>query len=71
MMARSRRLNRRTTRIEPRLSHWRSDGTVKVRYVSEADANRAALGYRLEHGQDLDAYRCEFCAGWHLGGFAR
>jgi len=39
-----------------------------VRYRTEADANRAALQYRLEHGVDLGAYSCDMCGGWHLGG---
>jgi hypothetical protein len=49
------------------MSHWRADGEPKVRFRSEADANRAALQYRLEHGADLGAYACEMCGGWHLG----
>jgi len=51
-----------------RLSHWRADGQPKVRYRSEDDANRAGLQYRLEHGNDLAAYACDMCGGWHLGG---
>lgn len=53
-----------------RLSHWRHDMSPKTRFASEADANRAALQARLEHGTDLVAYRCEYCGGWHLGGNA-
>ena len=51
----------------PRLAHWRADGEAKVRFASEQEANRAAFGYRLEHGSDLAAYQCTFCGGWHLG----
>lgn len=66
-MASRRRLRRRERPLRTRLSHWRADGQAKVRYSSEADANSAALGYRLEHGSELLPYRCEFCSGWHLG----
>lgn len=41
---------------------------AKTRFPSEAEANRFALQVRLEHGNDLAAYRCELCGGWHLGG---
>jgi len=51
-----------------RLSHWRADGAAKTRFASEADANRHSLLVRLEHGNDVAAYPCEFCGGWHLGG---
>jgi hypothetical protein len=50
------------------LSHWRADGAPKVRYRGADDANRAALDSLLHHGVDLDAYMCEICGGWHLGG---
>jgi hypothetical protein len=50
-----------------RLSHWRSDGGQKTRFATEAEAERAAFQYRLEHGTDLVTYNCEFCGGWHLG----
>jgi hypothetical protein len=50
-----------------RLSHWRSDGGPKTRFASQADAERAALQYRLEHATELITYQCEFCGGWHLG----
>ena len=67
-MASKRRVRRRSEARPPRLPHWRADGEPKVRYRSEAEANRAALQYRLEHGADLGAYACEMCGGWHLGG---
>jgi len=66
-VASRRRVRRREEPRRPRLSHWRADGQAKSRYRSEADANRAALQFRLEHGVDLWAYVCEFCGGWHLG----
>lgn len=66
-VASRRRLRRREAPRRTRLSHWRTDGQAKVRYATESDANRAALGYRLEHGTDLMPYRCEICGGWHLG----
>ena len=66
-MASRRRVRRRAEPRRHRMSHWRADGEPKVRFRSEADANRAALQYRLEHGADLGAYACEMCGGWHLG----
>ena len=66
-MTSRRHLRRRDAPRRTRLSHWRADGGAKTRYRSEAEANRAALGYRLEHGTDLLAYSCSFCGGWHLG----
>lgn len=50
-----------------RLAHWRADGNPKVRYRNEAEANKAAFAFRLEHGTDLHVYECEYCGGWHLG----
>jgi hypothetical protein len=66
-VASRRNVRRRETPRRTRLSHWRADGQPKVRYASEADANRAAFGYRLDHGAELLPYKCEFCGGWHLG----
>ncbi len=66
-MASRRRLRRSSAARPVRLPHFRADGAPKTRYRSEADANRAAFTYRLDHGVDLVAYRCEFCGGWHLG----
>ena len=60
-------MRRREEPRRTRLSHWRADGAPKARYASEAEANRAAFGYRLEHGADLVAYSCSFCGGFHLG----
>jgi hypothetical protein len=66
-MAGRRRPRRAEPPRRPRLAHWRADGQAKARFSSEQEANRAAFGYRLEHGTDLAAYRCDFCGGWHLG----
>jgi len=66
-MASRRRLRRKSPPRQVRLPHWRADGTPKARFTSEQEANRAAFGYRLEHGTDLSAYACEICGGWHLG----
>lgn len=66
-MASKRRLRRAGAPRRVRLSHWRGDGGVKTRYRTQADAERAALQYRLEHGTELHSYACEFCGGWHLG----
>jgi len=48
-------------------SHWRADGAPKVRYRTEREAQAAAADRTREAGVDLGAYRCEFCAGWHMG----
>lgn len=53
-----------------RLPHWRADGRPKVRFTTEAEANKAAFAYKLEHGADLNVYECEYCGGWHLGGLS-
>lgn len=66
-MASKRRLRRADAPRRVRLSHWRADGEPKARFASQADAERAALQYRLEHRVDLRTYECEFCGGWHLG----
>ena len=66
-MTSRRRVRRRDEPRRTRLSHWRADGQIKTRYVTEDEANRAAFAYRLEHGTDLLAYGCSFCGGWHLG----
>ena len=66
-MAPRRRRARALSPGRPRLAHWRADGQPKARFVSEEEANRAAFGFRLEHGTELAAYPCSFCGGWHLG----
>jgi len=66
-MASRRRLRRRSSPSQVRLPHWRADGQPKTRFRSEDEANKAAFGYRLEHGVDLVAYPCDMCNGWHLG----
>lgn len=66
-MASRRRKRRAAEPRRTRLSHWRADGAAKTRFPSEAEANRACLQARLDHGVDLHAYLCEFCGGWHLG----
>jgi hypothetical protein len=66
-MASRRRLRRKSTAKPARLPHWRADGQPKARFRSQDEANRAALGYRLDHGLDLAVYPCEICGGWHVG----
>lgn len=66
-MASRRHTRRRDTPRRVRLSHWRSDGGPKTRFRDQAEAERAALQARLEHGTELVTYQCEFCGGWHLG----
>lgn len=66
-MASRRHARRRDAPRRVRLSHWRADGGPKARFADQAEAERAALQSRLEHGVDLLTYQCEFCGGWHLG----
>jgi len=70
-VASRRRLRRQVRREQaprrPRLAHLRADGTAKTRFANQADAERAALHARLEHGSVLGSYECEMCGGWHLG----
>jgi hypothetical protein len=43
----------------------------KVPYPSEAGARAALKLYQqtgtMRTGDGVDAYRCRFCTGWHLG----
>jgi hypothetical protein len=72
-MGRSKRAPRgvRRRHDEPRPlslgSHWRADGAPKAVFRTQSDALRAADGRRLEWGDDLDVYQCDFCSRWHLG----
>jgi hypothetical protein len=71
-MAKARRGRKRPPRPQDpdagggRREHWRADGAPKVGYGSVDEANRAAFQARLEHGVDLDPYRCGICSQWHL-----
>ncbi|MCL4443919.1 MAG: hypothetical protein M1456_07490 [Actinobacteria bacterium] len=51
----------------PRMGHWRADGSAKVRFISEEDANKSAFRLRMEMHLDLEAYQCDICGYWHLG----
>jgi hypothetical protein len=48
-------------------SHWRADGQPKAAYRSQSDALTAALVRRQESGVELNVYRCDVCAAWHMG----
>jgi hypothetical protein len=48
-------------------SHWRDDGRAKVRYSSRSDALVAAAERSKDAGEELGAYECAFCGGWHMG----
>jgi hypothetical protein len=37
-------------------------------FATEAQARAAALWDRTQFGEQLSAYRCEECDGWHLTG---
>jgi hypothetical protein len=65
-MASRRRVRRQASR-RARVGHFRADGTPKNRFSTQADAERAALQARLEHGTTVGSYACAMCGGWHLG----
>ncbi len=48
-------------------SHWRADGAPKTAYATQHDALTAALIRRQESGAQLNVYRCDICAAWHMG----
>lgn len=48
-------------------THWRADGAPKTAYRSQGDALTAALVRRQESGVELNVYRCDVCAAWHMG----
>jgi hypothetical protein len=48
-------------------THWKADGTAKRRFSSERDATDGAQLQWVEHGVELNVYRCDFCNGWHMG----
>ncbi|MCL4446071.1 MAG: hypothetical protein M1134_04245 [Actinobacteria bacterium] len=48
-------------------THWRDDGTPKVRFTSRSAALATAQLRASEAGVDLGVYQCEFCNGWHMG----
>jgi len=48
-------------------SHWRADGQPKTAYRSQSDALTASLVRSQESGVELDVYRCDVCAAWHMG----
>ncbi len=50
-----------------RMGHWRADGSAKVKFASEDDANRSAFRLRMEMHLDLEVYKCDICGYWHLG----
>ena len=48
------------------------DGSFKpkVRYNTQPTAAKSALALAEKNGRPMDAYRCWFCKGWHIGGAA-
>lgn len=39
----------------------------KVRYVNHADADQNAMSARRRTRQNIQAYKCRFCSGYHIG----
>jgi hypothetical protein len=56
-----------TDRIASLGEHWRADGLPKTGYAKQTDALTAALMRRQESGVELNVYRCDVCAAWHMG----
>ena len=48
------------------------DGSFKpkVRYNTQPTAAKSAQALTDKYGREMDAYRCWFCKGWHIGGAA-
>ena len=47
--------------------HWRADGAPKAAYLTQGEAMSVAEERRHETGVELSVYRCDVCAGWHMG----
>ena len=47
--------------------HWRADGAPKAAYLTQGEALSVAEERRHETGVELSVYRCDVCAGWHMG----
>lgn len=41
----------------------------KIRHTTESDARRHIAGLNIGKGYQgaMNAYRCSFCGGWHIG----
>jgi hypothetical protein len=48
-------------------SHHNANGRAKIAYHSEAAARTAAVQYRRDTGEQMNAYRCGTCPSWHIG----
>lgn len=48
-------------------SHYRIDGTHKVKYNTKATAKKAAEALTNKTGVYFSNYKCIFCDGYHLG----
>lgn len=47
--------------------HYREDGRPKQRYETRVFAVRVRRQMRAKGQKGVQVYRCEYCAGWHLG----
>jgi hypothetical protein len=71
-MARRRRTTKRSDERPGILgSHWRADGAPKTSFSTQGEALSVADERRQESGATLNVYRCDYCAGWHMGSSAR
>lgn len=40
----------------------------KVRYGHKETAERAVTAMKIKGSKYLEAYKCRYCGGWHIGG---
>ncbi|MBU6496495.1 MAG: hypothetical protein KGR42_08840 [Acidobacteria bacterium] len=70
-MPRRRRPTRLAVEASPWNAHVTREGRPKVAYRTRTEAlSSAHLAWTL-HGAELDAYRCDYCHQWHIGGSSR
>ncbi len=48
-------------------SHFKKDGSPKVAYRTQREAQESAQATWTLHGLDLQTYRCDYCHQWHMG----
>ncbi len=70
-MARRRRRTPPPVGTGPWNAHVTREGRPKVAYRTRSEALSAAhLAWTMNQAE-LDAYRCEYCHQWHIGGSSR
>jgi len=62
-----RRVRRSPPPKPPAPGHFRRDGAPKTRYPTQREAADAAHLRWVVDRVELEVYRCDLCAGWHMG----